>query len=81
MATSHNRNEDKDDDWSTQATQGSDSEEENNEKKSDQQPPPRYPVSLDEFAEFFELDNRRLRRYIIDNPRKYSVENPVLSVV
>jgi hypothetical protein len=72
--TSYGCNEDKDDDWSTQATQGSDSEEENNdlEKKSKKEPPCIYHPSLEGFKEFLELDNRALlRKYVVENPNDF----------
>ena len=75
MATSQNYDDDIDDSWSTQATQGSDSEGENNDKKIDQRAPARYPISEDDFVEFFELETRRLSRYI-EKAHKYRVENP-----
>ena len=56
--------------WSTQATQGSDSEEENNARIK-----PRYPISEADFVEFFKRENQRHRRYL-DHTRKYCVENP-----
>ena len=71
MATiSQNCDEDIIDCWSTQATQGSDSEEENNARIK-----PRYPISEADFVEFFKLENQRHRRYL-DHARKYRVENP-----
>jgi hypothetical protein len=72
--TSQNCDEDIIDSWSTQATQGSDSEEENN-ARIDRQPSARYPISEADFLEFFKLENQRHRRYL-DHARKYRVENP-----
>ena len=55
MATTlQNCDEDIIDSWSTQATQGSDSEEENN-ARIDRQPPARYPISEADFVEFLNL--------------------------
>ena len=71
---SQNCNEDIVDNWSTQATQGSDSEKENN-AKIDRQSSTRYPIGEADFLEFFKLENQRHCKYLYQ-ANKYRGENP-----
>jgi hypothetical protein len=87
MANSYDCDEDKDDEWSMQATRGSDGEEEKKKhvvslrKKSDQldrkEPPCRGHPSLERFEEFQKLDEERrvfLRKYVAENPNDFCVK-------